>query len=333
MTFVPPWETDFDECYWNAIVMQGQWADSSPPLESDSFLPTTTGNRISLEEIDCKWARLHRMFQNGTVVCLTVSGYNKGGVLVEWEEMLGFVPTSQLLNAPLLADNCKRMDCLADHVGQRLKLKIIELDRAQNRIIFSERAAGWAECCPDTLLANLRPGNICMGTVSNLCHFGVFIDLGGIDGLIHISELSWQRVNHPLDILHLGQRIRVYVINVDHERRRIALSLKRLEANPWACVAERYRPGMIVKGVITNIVEFGAFACIEEGIEGLIHVSEWDENYLYSITGSRTLTEGTCLSMRILSVDSDNQRIALSLRGIAGSLNLRNKAFREIVWS
>ncbi|MGB0384998.1 MAG: 30S ribosomal protein S1 [Ardenticatenaceae bacterium] len=335
MTFLPPWELDFDEGYWNAVVTQGQWAEGSPPPKSDAFATsmtatsTITDDGFSVEEMNCKWKRLDRMFTNGTVVCLTVMSYNKGGLLVEWEEMPGFVPTSQLREAPILADDCERMDCLAEYVGQELKLKIIELERAQNRIIFSQRAAGWGECCPDTLLSNLRSGDICVGSVSNLCTFGVFVDLGGVDGLIHISELSWQRVNHPQDVLHIGQRIKVYVIDVDSKRRRIALSLKRLEANPWATVGERYRPGMIVEGVITNRVNFGLFACIEEGVEGLIHISELhhaengdDSTLLRHEKTGAILTEGTRLAMRILSVDPQNQRIALSLRGI--DKNYRN---------
>ena len=305
MTFVSPWEPD--ESYWNAIVMQGQWADNGTTLLS----PMPVANHLSREEMDCKWQRLQRMFKQGVVACLTITGYNKGGALVEWENLPGFVPTSQLLNVPLLEDDCKRMDCLAGYVGRSLKLKVIELDRAQNRIIFSERAAGWGECCPDSRLRTIHSGDICDGTVSNLCQFGVFIDLGGIDGLIHISELSWERVNHPEDLLSLGQRIKVYVIDVDHQRRRIALSLKRLQKNPWITVGERYRAGMIIEGVVTNIVKFGAFVCIEDGIEGLIHISEWDSSLDQTL-----LEEGHRLQLRILSVDAENQRIALSLRGI-----------------
>ena len=162
MTFTPPWE--FDERYWDAIVRQGQWA------ENKSALPfsTATINHLSREEMNCKWQRLHRMFKEGTVLCLTVSGHNKGGVLVEWEHLPGFVPTSQLLEAPLLEDDCVRMDCLANYVNRTLKLKIIELDQTQNRIIFSERAAEWGECCTDSRLDAVRPGDICEGTVSNL---------------------------------------------------------------------------------------------------------------------------------------------------------------------
>lgn len=308
MAKVAPWQP-LDEGYWNAIVSQGQWVEDT--YSSEEPLGSTLGleRRCSRQEIEQKWERLNALFDEGTIICLPVIGYNKGGLLVEWEDLGGFVPTSQLLNVPLLADDCARMDGLATHVGQTLNLKIIELEREQNRIIFSQRAAGWGKCCPDALLMTLRSGDICEGHVSNLCDFGVFVDLGGVDGLIHVSELSWQRVNHPRDMLRIGQRLKVYVIDVDPQRRRIALSLKRLEANPWQTVAQRYRPGMVVAGMITNLVEFGAFACIEEGVEGLIHSSEVGAQ-------NEELQLGKRLKMRILSVDAENQRMALSLRGV-----------------
>ncbi|MDQ4078653.1 MAG: S1 RNA-binding domain-containing protein [Chloroflexota bacterium] len=317
MSLVPPWEVELDEDYWNAIVTQGRWVSSvSPQPEEISGLPAIIDKRFSPREIDQKWERLDELFNDGTVLCLEVTGYNKGGLLVDWESLQGFVPISQLLDAPVQADECARMDYLASHVGQELKVKVIELDRTQNRIIFSHRAARWGECCPDSLLANLRSGDICEGDVSNLCDFGVFVDLGGIDGLIHVSELSWRRVNHPRDVLQVGQRIKVFVIDVDHKRRRIALSLKRLQPNPWATVAERYRPGMVVEAVVTNVVEFGAFARIEDGVEGLIHVSELvtdDDPYDHP---HDVVQEGDRLQVRILSVDPDNQRMGLSLRGV-----------------
>jgi small subunit ribosomal protein S1 len=317
MSHQPPWIDEVDEAYWTAIVTQGRWSDSAYPelpRAATSTEPLTL--RVTSSELDRRWAKLDEQFNEGAVLCLPVTGYNKGGLLVDWEGMQGFVPISQLPEAPTQRDECARMDYLAEHVGQELKVKIIELDRSQNRIIYSQRAARWGECCPDSLLDTLVPGDVCQGDVSNLCDFGVFVDLGGVDGLIHVSELSWRRVNHPRDVLHVGQRIHVHVIDVDHDRRRIALSLKRLQPNPWATVAERYHPGMVVMGKITNVVDFGAFARIEDGVEGLIHVSE--------LTGSsddpnhpgKRIEEGCVVPVRILSVDPENQRMGLSLRGV-----------------
>ncbi len=317
MHLVPPWSTELDESYWNAIVTQGRWAEGTRgPATPDTPLPEAEGTRFSPREVGVRWEQLDAFFTDGTVLCLTVTGYNKGGLLVDWEGMQGFVPISQMLDAPVQADECARMDYLAEHVSQEMKLKVIELDRLQNRIIFSQRAARWGDCCPDTLLDTLRAGDICEGDVSNLCDFGVFVDLGGIDGLIHVSELSWRRVNHPRDVLHVGQRIKIHVIDVDHKRRRIALSLKRLQTNPWATVAERYRPGMVVDSIVTNVVEFGAFARIEDGVEGLIHISELLTEDATSHQPRHLVTEGEKVRVRILSVDPDNQRMGLSLRGV-----------------
>ncbi len=326
MSLVAPWQTEMDESYWNAIMVQGRWVEGTPPPNGEEALAPVVENRFAAQEIDRKWQRLQEMFDEGTVVCLAVTGFNKGGLLVEWEGLQGFVPISQLMDAPVLADDCERMDCLATHVDKELQLKVIELERVQNRIIFSERAAQWGDCCPDKLLENLRAGDTCEGTVSNLCDFGVFVDLGGIDGLIHVSELSWRRVNHPRDVLQVGRRIRVHVIDVDNRRRRIALSLKRLQANPWSTVAERYRPGMIVEGVVTNVVEFGVFACIEDGVEGLIHVSELFHNGNPVQHPAEVIREGERIQARILSVDPDHQRMALSLRGVTHSSTNGNGA-------
>lgn len=317
MPYIPPWQNELDDGYWSAVVNQGQWATATTPLPERGLPPHVAAeSHLSAQEVDRKWEQLAHLFNEGTVICLPVTGYNKGGLLVEWEGMQGFVPTSQLLDPPVLADECERMDYLASHVDNEIQLKVIELDRVQNRIIFSQRAARWGECCPDSLLATLRRGDVCEGDVSNLCDFGVFVDLGGIDGLIHVSELSWKRVSHPRDVLRVGQRIKVHVIDVDNRRRRIALSLKRLQPNPWATVAERYRPGMVVEGRITNVVEFGAFARIEDGVEGLIHISELTQS---DGQPHPEVREGARLAVRILSVDAENQRMALSLRGVSES--------------
>ncbi|MGH7964566.1 MAG: 30S ribosomal protein S1, partial [Candidatus Binatia bacterium] len=301
---------------------QGRWAESGFHQPESRVIPSGPLDRsLAPHEVERRWEHLEELFNEGTVLCLPVSSYNKGGLLIDWEGMQGFIPVSQLLEAPIQAGDCARMDFLASHVGTQLKVKVIELERAHTRIIFSQRAARWGECCPDTLLATLRPGDVCDGDVSNLCDFGVFVDLGGIDGLIHVSELSWRRVNHPRDVLQVGQRIKIYVIDVDPKRRRVALSLKRLQPNPWATVAEHYRAGMVVEAFVTNVVEFGAFARLEDGVEGLIHVSELTGDDATSISPPQTVREGERVRVRILSVDPENQRMGLSLRGLDGDDN------------
>lgn len=308
-----------DEGYWHAIVTQGKWADTAPlspangrDLQSRPFRSYDSGV-VGDEE----WRILEEYFNRGEVLTLSIVGYNKGGLLVEWEGVQGFVPASQLADCTKRLDESvsERMAYLAERVGESIKVKIIELDRAQNRIIFSERAAAWEGRCPDDIIEELEPGDICIGRVSNLCDFGVFIDLGGIDGLIHVSELSWRRVQHPRDVLKAGQEVEVYVIDVNREQRRIALSLKRLQNNPWATIAERYQPGQIIEGVITNVVDFGAFVRVEDGVEGLIHISELGAGDV-PLHPRSVLTEGQRIRARILNIAPESQRMGLTMREV-----------------
>jgi small subunit ribosomal protein S1 len=189
---------------------------------------------------------------------------------------------------------------------------VIELNAEQNRLILSERAARVQPGERADILRRLKPGDVASGTVTNLCEFGAFVDLGGLEGLIHISELSWGRVGHPADLLQRGQTIEVYVLEIDRMAGRIALSLKRMRPDPWATVGERYRIGETVVGTITNVVDFGAFACIEEGLEGLIHVSELAEGHF--LHPRNVVNEGQQVTARVLSIDSHARRLGLSLR-------------------
>lgn len=311
------WGQAADEGYWQAIVTQGQWADTAPhaftSVDGAENGAESDGDDHAISDAD--WHALEAAFARGDVMELSVIGYNKGGVLVEWRGVQGFVPASQLADPTVISEDGDRSEYLADCVGDTLNLKIIELDRQKNRVIFSERAARWGGSCPDEVLETLRPGDVCTGQVSNLCDFGVFVDLGGVDGLIHVSELSWQRIDHPRDILEPGEQVEVYVIDVDRERRRIALSLKRLQPNPWASVADRYDVGQIITGTITNVVDFGAFARVEEGIEGLIHVSELGDGDVPMHPRS-VLDEGQQVQARILNIDPQNQRMGLTMRGV-----------------
>ena len=160
-------------------------------------------------------------------------------------------------------------------IGQKLRLKIIEIDRRRNRLILSERAAmqEWRKEHKERLLGDLKEGDVLKGRVTSLADFGAFVDLGGADGLIHLSELSWSRVSHPRDVLHVGDEVEVYVLNIDAERQRIGLSLKRLQPEPWSQVLGKYEIGQVVEATITKLANFGAFAQIDD-VEGLIHLSE-----------------------------------------------------------
>jgi len=267
-------------------------------------------------ELDESWDRACEYFSEGRSIICLVTGWNRGGLLVRWGELQGFVPTSQLREVPSFVDDSDRETQLARRVGEELQLRVIELDPERNRLVLSERALMWNAQEGTRLLESLNPGDVRHGRVSNLCNFGAFVDLGGVDGLIHISELAWRRVSHPREVLEIGQELDVYVLDVDQERRRIALSLKRLGDDPWLTVDQEYRVGQIVQGTITNVVSFGAFARIEDGLEGLIHISELGEGNFFH--PRNVVQEGDVVSLRILRVDSASRRIGLSLR-LAGS--------------
>ena len=263
-------------------------------------------------EMDMAWRSAREVFSAGKTVLALVTGWNRGGLLVRWEQLQGFVPISQLKDIPSFEDQDSRDEELAKWVGEELYLRVIELDQSRNRLVFSERATLWGPKDGDRVLAEVETGQTVDGIVSNICEFGVFIDLGGVDGLIHISELSWGRVNHPSEILSLGQSVKVHVINTDQIKRRIGLSLKRLQPNPWAIVESKYRVGQVIPAVITNIVDFGAFAQIEEGLEGLIHISELSD--LKIEHPSEVVSVGSHVMTRILRIDSTEHRLGLSIK-------------------
>ena len=223
-------------------------------------------------------------------------------------------PASQLKEMPLMEDDACRDEQLAHWVGEELQLKVIELDRSRNRLVFSERATIWGPRDGERVLQEITPGQVWHGQVSNLCDFGVFVDLGGVDGLIHISELSWGRVNHPRELLSIGQEVDAYVLSVDRANRRIALSLKRLQENPWAIVQARYEVGQVITATVTNVVDFGAFAQIDEGLEGLIHISEMPD--AVATRPAAWLAVGDDVAVRIVRIDGVNHRLGLSMREI-----------------
>jgi small subunit ribosomal protein S1 len=264
------------------------------------------------------WDEMRRIMDADLVLELPVVGVNRGGLLVDWRTLRGFVPASQLVESTLPP---VQRSPLTDRVGQRLMLRVIELNPQHNRLILSERAAQVEPGERAGLLARLKRGSIVNGVVTNICDFGAFIDLGGVEGLIHISELSWGRVGHPSDLLTRGQNTDVYVLEVSPQAGRVALSLKRLHPDPWESVHLRYRVGEIVEGLVTNVVDFGAFARIEEGLEGLIHVSELAEGHF--LHPRNVIAEGQTIRAKILSIDGRSRRLGLSLRAmnVYGSQN------------
>lgn len=258
------------------------------------------------------WDVAHSSYAEGRALDLNVVGYNRGGLLVDLGDVRGFVPASQLVSFPRRATEEERMAEMAQYVGKSLRLKVIELDRPHNRLILSERIAKMPVSRSEQLLSSIQPGQCLGGTIRNVTDFGAFVDLGGVEGLIHVSEMSWQRVAHPRDVCAAGMKVSVYVIDVNREQRRIGLSLKRLAPDPWALAAEHYKPGDVVGAIITNVVSFGAFARMPEGIEGLIHTSELAEgNFLHP---NDVVHEGDTVQVRVMNIDPARQRIGLTLR-------------------
>ncbi|MSP11431.1 MAG: 30S ribosomal protein S1 [Chloroflexi bacterium] len=326
-----------DDGYWEALFHQGEEAAPIDPefidsLNGDGLRKTNSGSprvpsdngtgfangvgyprRFEQEKRD--WEDLRRRLENSEILLIQVIGFNKGGLLVRIGEVDGFVPASQLCNLPRRLSPEELQHEMERRVGKFLNLKIVELDATRDRLILSERATTAEGQKAAQLLEGLTEGQVCMGKVRNVTEFGAFIDLGGVDGLVHISEMSWGRVDHPSQILEVSQEVKVYIMSVDYERKRIALSLKRLYPDPWSSVEKRYSVGQLIQGEITNVVDFGAFARLEEGLEGLVHISELAEgSFLHP---RNVVREGDIVTVRVLHIDSSRHRLALSLRQVA----------------
>ncbi|MFP4321165.1 MAG: 30S ribosomal protein S1 [Anaerolineales bacterium] len=306
-----------DESYWSAIMMQEEAdIDASLYAEEDGWTDADAFRKMSLRDGSTyigepeDWQTAEAAFQQDTSLLFDIVGYNKGGLLVEWHSLRGFVPASQLVDDEVGSSPTK--PDLNAYIGQQLHLRVIEINARLNRLILSERAAQVQPGTRAAVLHQLVPGDICQGIVTNICDFGVFIDLGGVEGLIHISELSWGRVEHPREIVNRGQSVEVYIIDIAPDAGRIALSLKRLQPDPWHNVNSRYQVNQTVEGLVTSVVDFGAFICLEEGLEGLIHVSELAEGHF--LHPRNVVREGEQVQVRILNIDNRARRIGLSLR-------------------
>lgn len=264
------------------------------------------------------WAKAQDLFEGDEIWTGKVTGYNQGGLLVSFGQLQAFVPTSHLWgkNRQDLSPT-QRQATLQEYVGQELSFKVIEVDQDRNRLVLSERMAKQQirRQSITRLLNELMEGEVRRGTVRQLCKFGAFVDLGGVDGLIHNSELAWHRVQHPSQVLQVGDEIEVYILRLDYERKQISLSLKRLQPNPWAFVSETYTEGQLVPGVVTNLVEFGAFALLDIGLEGLIHISELADPQPQ--TPQEVVRQGDELVLRILSIDPFRYRLGLSLKRVS----------------
>jgi small subunit ribosomal protein S1 len=262
------------------------------------------------------WKKAEELLENEGVWEGIVTDANKGGLIVPFGNLRGFVPASHVLDLPRGLNEEDRKLRMVRLVGQKVNLKVIEVNRKRRRLVFSQRDAqrGNREARKEVLLDQLHEGEIRKGVVSGLRDFGAFVDLGGADGLIHISELAWHRVNHPREVLKVGDEVEVYILRLDAEGKRIGLSLKRLQENPWAQVETLYHVGQLVEGTVSRVAQFGAFVSLDPGIEALLHTSQMAEPP--PADPSLVVHEGQRLLMRCISIEADKQRLGLSLKDV-----------------
>jgi len=269
----------------------------------------------SMEDDD--WVQAENLLKSKDAYEGEITGFNKGGLIVQVGRLRGFVPASQV-------SQTRRMRYQGDTPeqrwsemnGEKLVARVIEVDRERHRLILSERAATQEsrEAMKERLLTEINIGETRRGRVTSLANFGAFVNINGADGLVHLSELSWERVDHPSKMLKVGDEVDVKVISIDQERRRIGLSLRQLQKDPWENHVSNYKVGQLVEGTITRLVKFGAFARIDEYVEGLIHISELSEDRIEH--PKEVVNEGDKVALRIIRIEADKRRIGLSLRKV-----------------
>ena len=314
-----------DDTWWSTLLAEEDRYTASvhkprprPSASVPSSVPVTEKDRKDADSRPAKtggkvnWNHAQALYVRDEVVRLRVLGTNRGGLLVTGSDVHGFVPVSHLVDIPADISTAEREQLLGAYVGRLLPLKIIECDPDRGRLIFSQRAALAGDGQRNLLLDQLQDGARTRGVVTNITNFGAFVDLGGVEGLIHISELSWGRVQHPEEAVHVGDEVETVVLSLDKDNCRVALSLKRLFPNPWETAAERYFPGLVVEATITSVVPFGAFARVEQGLDGLIHASGMQIDQADGKPAD-LLREGQIVKVRVLHVDAKRQRLGLCL--------------------
>jgi small subunit ribosomal protein S1 len=302
-----------DEGWWESVLADEQKFASlhlKPILQMPAEREKTVdAPEAKVDAVD--WDSVKQFYRTDRIIEMKVTGHNRGGLLVEGDGLAGFVPLSHLIEMAGREKDDDRVQGLEEYVGRALKLKVIECVPEDERIIFSERAALSEPGKRVELFHTLAPGMQVNGKVTNITDFGVFIDLGGVEGLIHISELSWGRVMHPGQLVRLGEEIGVQVLDISAERCRVALSRKRLLPNPWEHALDEFPQGKIVSGTVTNVLSYGAFASLDVGVEGLIHATEMPLGEGQSPRD--ILSVGQRIQLRVLHVDPSHQRLGFSM--------------------
>jgi len=304
-----------DEGWWESVLADEQKFTSPHPKTAlqvavEQERVDATVPEVALEPVD--WDSVKQFYRNDRIIEMMVTGHNRGGLLVEGDGLAGFVPLSHLIEMAGREKEEEREHGLEEYVGKALKVKVIECVPEDERIIFSERAALSEPGKRVELFHTLEPGMKVNGTVTNVTDFGVFIDLGGVEGLIHISELSWGRVGHPSQLVQLGDDIDVQVLDISAERCRVALSRKRLLTNPWENAVTEFPEGKVVSATITNVLSYGAFASLDVGVEGLIHATEMP--LAEGQSPRDILSVGQRINLRVLHVDPSHQRLGFSMK-------------------
>lgn len=263
------------------------------------------------------WDNVDRHLEENNVIESKIIGFNKGGLIALVEGLRGFIPSSQV-------SALRRMQSTGDTpeqrwqkmIGEPILVRVIEVDRERRRLILSEKAASTEsrQSIKERVLEELQVGGVYTGRVTSVANFGAFINVNGADGLVHLSEISWDHIEHPREALEVGQEVKVKVINIDREKKRIGLSIRALLEDPWKARLEKYSVGQLVEGVITRLTKFGAFARLEGDIEGLIHISEISENRIEH--PKEVLKEGDVKTLRVIRIDPEQRRIGLSLRKV-----------------
>jgi len=276
---------------------------------------------------EVSWQRIDTMLTSKESIHSKIIGYNKGGLIVPVEDLRGFVPASQISLSRRAGMSGETPEARwSKMVGEDIDVCVIEVDRERRRLILSKRAASTEtrESLKERVIDELKEGEVRNGRVTSLAEFGAFVNINGADGLVHLSEISWDRINHPSEVLKVGQEVKVKVISIDRDKKRIGLSIRQLQNDPWTNRTTKYQVGQLVEASITRLTKFGAFARLEKDLEGLIHISEISEKRIEH--PKEVLKEGDTVTLRIIKIDPANHRIGLSLRRVD------SQAYADLDW-
>lgn len=276
---------------------------------------------------EASWKEAESLLASKATFHSKIIGYNKGGLIVPVGGLRGFVPASQVsLSRRAESSGETPEQRWSKMIGEEIDVCVIEVDRERRRLILSERAANTEtrETIKERVIDSLQEGEVRTGKVTSLADFGAFVNISGADGLVHLSEISWDRIQHPSEVLKVGQEVKVKIISIDRDKKRIGLSIRQLQKDPWMEKASRYQVGQLIEGTITRLTKFGAFARIDDDVEGLIHISEISEKRIEH--PKEVLKEGDVVTLRVIKVDAENHRIGLSLRRV------ESMAYADLDW-